>query len=151
MQPWHEALRRGLVSGTAASVTSAATLAACGAIEDGHAAAPTNAISHWLWGDGATRANRPSVRHTLAGYAIHHAASIFWAVLYERYVADAARAPARIAADAALASATACFVDYQLTPQRLRPGFERRLSRGALLAVYAAFAAGLAISTLGRR
>jgi hypothetical protein len=36
-------------------------------------------------------------------------------------------------------------VDYRLTPRRLMPGYERRLSQPSLLAVYAAFAAGLAL------
>jgi hypothetical protein len=42
----------------------------------------------------------------------------------------------------------ACFVDYQLTPQRLTPGFEHRLSSRAMLAVYACFAVGLAIGSV---
>ena len=38
-------------------------------------------------------------------------------------------------------------VDFQLTPKRFRPGFETQLSRKSLLAVYAAFAIGLAIAS----
>jgi hypothetical protein len=53
---------------------------------------------------------------------------------------------------AAAASAVACFTDYQLTPPRLRPGFEERLSRTSLLMVYLAFGAGLAAGAcLNRR
>ena len=44
---------------------------------------------------------------------------------------------------ALLSSAVACFVDYQLTPQRLQPGFEKRLSTPSMVAVYAAFGLGL--------
>lgn len=150
---WPQALRDGLVSGSAASVTSTAALALLGALQDGSAVAPTNAISHWLWGDGATLVNRPTLRHTAAGYAIHHGASVFWATLYERYVADRSgrRPAARVLADGALTAALACLVDYTITPHRLRPGYERRLSPGALAAVYAAFGAGLAAATLARR
>jgi hypothetical protein len=36
-------------------------------------------------------------------------------------------------------------VDYRLTPRRFMPGYERRLSRRSLGAVYAAFGAGLAL------
>lgn len=153
MPTWRQALRDGVVSGTAASATSTAALALLGQLQDGSPVAPTNAISHWLWGDGAARVDRATARHTLAGYAIHHGASVFWATLYERYLADpGGRRPAtRVLGDAALAAALACAVDYTLTPRRLRPGYEKRLSRGALAAVYAAFGAGLAAATLARR
>jgi hypothetical protein len=49
---------------------------------------------------------------------------------------------------AAATSVLACFVDYRLTPDRLTPGFEKRLSRRSLFVVYALFAAGLAAGTL---
>ena len=52
------------------------------------------------------------------------------------------------AAGAVTAAAVACFVDYRLTPRRLTPGFEHRLSSKALLAVYACFAVGLAIGSM---
>jgi hypothetical protein len=45
-------------------------------------------------------------------------------------------------------AALAYFVDYRLTPRRLTPGYERRLSGRALLAVYASLAAGLALGGL---
>jgi hypothetical protein len=47
-----------------------------------------------------------------------------------------------------VASAVACFTDYQLTPPRLRPGYEERLSKPSLAVVYAAFGAGLAAGAL---
>jgi hypothetical protein len=37
-------------------------------------------------------------------------------------------------------------VDYELTPKRLRPGFEVQPSKPAMLAAYAAFALGLAVA-----
>jgi hypothetical protein len=46
------------------------------------------------------------------------------------------------------ASGVACFVDYQLTPTRLTPGFEHRLGKPELVNVYACFALGLAIGSL---
>jgi hypothetical protein len=142
---WREAFGDAAVSGTAASIASSTVLMLRGRAENGSVVAPTNAISHWLWGDRALRKDRPSVRHTLSGYAIHHAASIFWAVLYEKArTRNAVR-------DAAITSALACFVDFQMTPRRLTPGFEHRLTRGSLAAVYGAFALGLAAGTLLRR
>lgn len=153
MPTWPRAFRDGLVSGTAASLASTAALALMGELQDGSPVAPTNAISHWLWGDGASVVSRPTLRHTAAGYAIHHGASVFWGTLYERYLADRTgrRPAARVLADGAVAAALACLVDYTVTPGRLRPGYERRLSVGALAAVYAAFGAGLAAATLARR
>lgn len=140
-----ELLRRALRSGSTASLLSAAALAVLGAHETGHAAAPTNATSQWLWGAPARHVDRADFRHTATGYLIHHAASVFWAVLYERWLEHAGvrRGAGRLPRAAAIA-ALACVVDLKLTPPRLRPGFERRLSPRALGAVYAAFALGLA-------
>jgi hypothetical protein len=146
---WSEAIQRGLVSGSVASVTSAAALVACGKLELDDPAAPLNGPSQWLWGKQAAQADGFSVRHTLAGYIVHHAMSIFWAVLFEKY----RHAPLRVAAvalPAAATSATACVIDTCLTPDRLTPGFERRLSRRSLAVVYAAFAAGLAAAAIAR-
>jgi hypothetical protein len=53
---------------------------------------------------------------------------------------------------ATAASAVACFADYQLTPDRFKPGYENHLSRPSLAVVYGAFGVGLAIgATLCRR
>jgi len=145
MQPWRDSLKRSLVSGSCGSLLSSVALAACGLIENGHAAAPTNAISHWVWGERAMQFDRADWRHTALGYAIHHASSTFWALVHARAIApDPARTAGRRLLQGALLSALACAVDYRLTPQRLRPGFERRLSAVSLLAVYAGFALGLA-------
>jgi hypothetical protein len=77
---------------------------------------------------------------------IHHLSATFWAVLFERIMGDRlerSTAPHTLAA-ATAASAVACFADYQLTPPRLRPGYEQRLSTPALALVYGAFGLGLA-------
>ena len=147
MNAWGVALRDAVVSGSAAAITSTAVLAASGAAESGHPLAPTNAISHWCFGAIATRRNAFSWRHTVLGYVTHHAASIFWATLYERlFGARRGRKPALLAlAEGEAVAALACFVDYRLTPRRLTPGFEHRLHRRSLAAVYAAYGAGLAL------
>jgi hypothetical protein len=150
---WKDAARDALVSGTSASVASALMLTACSAIERGRPAAGINAPSQWVWGRREGYARRASLRHTAIGYAIHHATSIFWAVFYERAF-GARRGPkstARILAEAAAMSVGAFVVDYGLTPKRFQPGFEKHLSPPAMVAVYAAFALGLAATTLSRQ
>jgi hypothetical protein len=147
MKTWSTSVRDALVSGTVASATSTAVLAACGAAQAGSPYAPTNAIGHWYFGDVAARQDGPSWRYTAAGLATHHAASVLWATCYEK-LAGARRArntPLQNLGDAALVAGLACFVDYRLTPRRLMPGYEQRIDRRALLAVYTSFAAGLAL------
>ena len=150
MDTWKSATQRGLVSGAAASLLSTVALAALGKATDGSAYGPTNAISHWLWGDKAARRDGPSLRYTLPGYLIHHASATFWAVLFERLMGRQLdrKDPVLTLQAATAASAVACFVDYQMTPERLKPGYEKRLSRPSLALVYGAFGLGLAAGAL---
>ena len=148
---WNRALNRGLLSGTSASILSTVALLLFGRKESTSAVAPVNAISHWYWGDDAIRRSRPSIKYTVPGYLTHHAMSIFWATLFERvFGLGLERSTGSAMAASATTAAVACFVDYQLTPKRLTPGFEHRLSRKALFVVYAGFAAGLALTALVR-
>lgn len=143
--PWRDAGVRALTSGAAASVASTVALVLSGWRELDHPAQPTNSISHWAWGEQALDQTELSVRHTLLGYVVHHSAAIFWAVFFER--ARGWRSDRRSSVDALIdavcTAAAAYFIDVHLTPKRLTPGFERRLSGGALFLVYTAFAAGL--------
>jgi hypothetical protein len=150
MEQWKTALRRGLVSGASSSLLSTAALALFGKREAGSAFAPTNAISHWYWGERAARRDRPSPRYTLPGYAIHHASATFWAVLFERACGDLLdrRDTGKTLLASTAAAGVACFVDYEMTPQRLKPGYEKRLSRPALAVVYGAFGLGLAAGAM---
>jgi hypothetical protein len=146
MENWKTALQRGAVGGVTSSVASTAALALMGQREAASAYAPTNAVSHWIYGDRAARQDDPSLRYTLPGYLIHHGSAMFWSVLFERLcgpLLDRRQASTTLGV-ATAASAVACFVDYQLTPRRLRPGYEKRLSRPALALVYGAFGLGLA-------
>jgi hypothetical protein len=147
---WIDAGRQALVSGTLASVLSTGTLAWLGQRRLGKPFAPTNATSHWLWGDEESfNAVEPSLRHTAVGYATHHASAFMWALFYHRWLAaERDRKPATILRDAALVSAVAACVDYGLVPKRLTPGFEAHLSRGSMVGVFAAIAAGLAVGAL---
>lgn len=138
------------MTGTVASVLSSAVLTLAGRRQAGSGAAPTNATSQWLWGRQARQVDRMDGRHTAAGYAIHHLASTFWALLHARAVHGRgfAAQPVPAAAAAATTAALAAFVDMRLTPDRLTPGFEHRLDRTALVGAYAAFALGLAVASV---
>jgi hypothetical protein len=154
MDTWSRALKHSVLPGALASLASMLALAACGKRETGSIFAGVNAVSHWLWGDQATRADQPSLKHTLVGYLIHHGASMFWAALFEKSCCKTLdkKELTGTALAAAAATGVACFSDYQLTPQRLQPGFEERLSRPSLFVVYAAFGVGLAAGAyLNRR
>lgn len=141
-----------LVTGSVASVTSSAALMACSAINEGSAAGGLNGPSQWLWGEAEAYTREATLRHTATGYAIHHATSIFWALLHESvFGGSRARKPAlQHCAEAAVSAVTAYVVDYHLTPPRLRPGFEKHVSPKGMVAVYAAFAAGLALTAIAR-
>src|SRR5688572_23653576 len=147
MQTWKHATRQALISGATASVLSTVVLAACGQIENRKAAGPINGPSQWVYGRWAARMRNPSWRHTLVGFAIHHLMSTGWALLHERVFGANKSAQSRGARlrRAAATAVTANFVDYQLTPKRLQPGFETQLSRKSLFLVYAAFAIGLTV------
>jgi hypothetical protein len=150
MDNWKLVIGKSMAPGALASVASAAVLAACARQESGSVFAGVNAVSHWLWGDKAFRRNAPSWKYTLAGYAIHHASALFWGGLFEQAAGKvlARKSVGATLAASAAAAAVACFVDYQLTPKRLQPGFEQRVSRGSLALVYAAFGLGLAAGAL---
>lgn len=150
-------LKRATVSGSYASVASTAALLHGGVKDCSSAFAPVNAVSHWVWDRKSLHMDGPSWRYTATGYVIHHAASIFWAVSYEALQQWLARRratrlqKAEVLASAATVALVACVVDLRCTPERLTPGFERRLDTRSLLGVYAAFCAGLALHTLLER
>lgn len=147
------ALREGVIAGTFASVFSAVALALAGRRENANAAAPVNATSHWIWDRPALREERTTLRYTLVGYLIHHGAASFWATLYALAWGGRpeCKRPVPALAGAGAAAAVAAFVDYRMTPQRLTPGFEHRLSTRSMVAVYACFAVGLALGSMAVR
>ncbi|KON80476.1 hypothetical protein PA01_01345 [Azoarcus sp. PA01] len=150
MTDWLRVLRRAIVSGSGAGILSLVALACGGQRDCCSVFAPVNAVSHWIWRGVALRQQKPSLRYTLPGVGIHHAMSILWALLFEERMARAeSRGAGRTIATALGVSAAACFVDLRLTPERLTPGFERRLSPESLTVVYLAFALGLALPSLG--
>jgi hypothetical protein len=149
--PWSRTLERAAISGTVAAVLSTLALAALGRRESGSALAPINAVSHWYWGDRAARLDDASVKYTLPGYLTHHGASVFWALVFERLFGRRARQdPATALATGATVATLAAAVDYTITPKRLTPGYEKRLSVPSLVVVYAAFGLGLALTEMTR-
>ena len=149
MITWKQALREGAVSGSLASILSAAYLVYAGERRS-TPAAPVNAISHWFFGRRAIEADQPSLLYTVTGYLVHHCASMFWGVLSAKAWGSSKqpRKPLEAAAGSVVTAGVACFVDYQLTPKRLSPGFEHRLKQPEMVNVYACFALGLAVGTL---
>src|SRR5690606_23408079 len=79
------ALLRALGSGSLASVASTALVSIRSRQRTGALPAGTNAASQWVWGEPARRSRGWSVRHTLLGYAIHHASAVMWAAGYEAW------------------------------------------------------------------
>jgi hypothetical protein len=146
------AARRALFSGTSASICSAVALSVCSRIDEGSFAGGLNGPSQWLWGEAEAYTRKPSVRHTVVGYGIHHLTSVFWATLYERTFGEPGerKTPLRRCAEAALSATGAYVVDYYLTPPRLRPGFEKHVRKPSMFVIYGAFALGLAAAGIIR-
>ena len=145
MIDWSRTLRSALVSGSLASLASAAALAVAARLEGRAAVRPINATSHWLNGDDAGSYAGFDAAHTVVGYATNHAASIFWAVFFEAWLAR--RRPAGAVSmlrDASVMSVIAAAVDYGATPKRFTPGWEFVLSRKGMAMAYAGLAIGLA-------
>jgi hypothetical protein len=128
----------------ASGLVSAVALLWRGRTELRRSAAPINAPSHWVWGDRALRQDGVTWRYTALGMVTHLASAMFWGVLYD-LLRRRRRQPTvgNAVVDAALVTGTAACVDLVVVPQRLTPGFERRLSRPGLAWVYAGFMAGL--------
>lgn len=129
---------------TAAVATTAAT-ALCGAIENGNPTAAVNAISHIFWGETAARQDGVSGKYTANGVALNSAAMLPWAALHHLLFRPWERPAGSGAALArgVVTAGIAYVVDYHVVPNRLTPGFEKRLSSVSVLAIYAALAFAL--------
>ncbi len=142
---WATTLHFALVSGTLASAASTVALAAAARRKGKTAFQPVNSTSHWLHGEQAGDVAAADLAHTAVGLATHQAATLFWAVLFERWIG--ARRPLSAASmlrDALAISALAAAVDYGATPKRFTPGWEFVLSKRSMAAGYVAMALGLA-------
>src|SRR3954454_11254827 len=105
-------MKRALVSGTAASLVSTAALAALARFESKGAAQPVNSTSHVYWGEEAADVSNIDLRHSVPGYLIHHASSIFWAMFFESITSKREYSPGKLARNAAAVAATAVLLDY---------------------------------------
>lgn len=140
---------RILLSGSAVSVATTIALSALARAEGKSPVQPVNSTSHWYLGEAAGRSRATDVRHTLGGFATHHAASLFWATIFE--MIRAVR-PARAAiGDAVAVSALAALVDYAVVPKRLTPGWEKVVTPRSIAIAYGVMAVALAASSLWTR
>jgi len=134
-------LIRTLVSGTAASLATTAALAVLARAEGRHPIQPVNSTSHWFLGDRAGRSRRLDLPHTLGGYATHHAASMFWAAIFEAVRRH--RPNSAPLGHAVAISALAALVDYGVVPKRLTPGWEKVVTPRSIAIAYAVMALAL--------
>ena len=149
MQDWPEIGISALVSGTIASIASAAALALLAKAEGKAAPRPINATSHWVHGETAGNVRDADLSHTATGYATHHGACVFWASVMESILAGREHIrPSEIALSAAAVSVLAAAVDYGITPKRFTPGWEEVLTKRSMAGAYAAMALGLAAGGL---
>jgi vacuolar-type H+-ATPase subunit I/STV1 len=145
---------RALISGTIAGVATAVAASLAGRRETGSYAAPLNATSHVVWGDNAAWRNSASLKYTGTGFLLNHVSAIFWAALYETWFgrrgarADQPRPLLEPVIGAAAVTASAYITDYYLVPDRLTPGFEKRVSGKSLATIYGVLALGLAARDL---
>ena len=141
--PLDNSVQRILVTSAVASAATTLATAALGKLQCGSAAAPLNATSHIVWGERATRQDDADIRHTLVGTLLNAAAMVSWASVQHLFF-PRPRGLWGSAATGAAVAALAYVTDYYVVPKRFTPGFEARLSRGALATVYVALAAALA-------
>lgn len=140
-----------LQTGITASAATTVAAAVCGALEQESPLAPINAVSHIPWGDEAARHDELSWRYTATGVALNTAAVTSWAAIYEWGCGHLADDDVQGAlAGGAMVSALAYLTDYHVVPERLTPGFEKRLSNRSLLGIYATLALSLAAGRLAR-
>ncbi len=142
-------LSAAIATGTVASVTSSVALSLLARSEGKGALQPVNATSHWMNGREAGLFTQADIAHTAVGYATHHAATTFWAALFERWIGAGRPLTALPMLKRAVAmSALAAAVDYGATPKRFTPGWEFVLSKRSMAVAYAAMAVGLAAGAL---
>ena len=123
---------------TAVATTVAATLLS--KLQTRRSAAALNATSHIVWGKRAFRVDGTDVKHTLVGALLNAGAMAAWSAVYE-LLPEPRSATGRLV-KAAGVTAASYVTDYYVVPKRLTPGFEERLSSGALALVYVALGAG---------
>jgi len=146
---WARTLGSAVACGTVASVVSTVSLGLLARAEGKGALKPINATGHWLNGDQAGSFTRADIAHTVVGYATHHAVTVFWAVLFERWIESHRPLAALPTLQHALAtSVVAAAVDYGPTTRRFTPEWEFVLTKRSMAAAYGAMAVGIAVGAL---
>jgi hypothetical protein len=137
-------LTTALGSSAAAAIATTAAIAACGRREDVSPWAPLNAVSHIAWGDEAALQIAPSWKYSATGIGLNTGAMVLWGAVYTCLAGRSATRTAPRALAAGITTAAAAYVvDYHVVPERLTPGFEKRLSGGSLFVIFASLAIGL--------
>jgi len=83
---WARTLGFATACGTVASVVSTVSLGLLARADGKGALQPVNATTHWLNEKRVGSFTGADIAHTVVGYATHHAATVFWAVLFERWI-----------------------------------------------------------------
>ena len=150
MADYSKLVERTLYTGAAATAGTTLAVAVCGGLEEGNPIAPINAVSHIAWDDQAARQTDASWQYTGLGLALNAAAVTSWAGVYEVFCSRAAdnKDIAGALLGGALVSAAAYVTDYHVVPERLTPGFEKRLSNRSLFGIYTVLALSLAAGSL---
>ncbi len=150
MTDYSKLVEHTLFTGVAATAATTLAVSICGALEEGNAIAPINAVSHIAWADKAAHQTDASWQYTAVGLALNAAAVTSWAGVYEVFCGRTAdrKDIAGALLGGALVSAVAYVTDYHVVPRRLTPGFEKRLSNRSLFGVYTALALSLAAGSL---
>lgn len=138
-------LMQSLSAGTAAALLSAVFAMWASKARRQDPTQPLNAVSHIVHGGRPPAGRGRNGLNTILGSALHFAASLFWAAMQATLFRQSLSSPSGMLASGAGTAALAYVVDYHVVNQRFRPGFERYVSRRALLGVYASFALGLAL------
>ena len=140
---------RALLTGSVASAISAGVFGLLAKAEGKDAVQPVNATSHWFHGEKAWAVKEFDLEHTGTGYVTHHAANVFWALLFETLQSTAPDpGPGKVIRDAALVATIAAVIDYGLVPKRLTPGWEGPLPIRSVAGGFLGMACGLAIGGL---
>jgi hypothetical protein len=143
-------VKNSAIPAAIATATTTAAVTGLTKLNEGSASAGLNAVSHILWGDAAQAKDEFSAKYTLVGAGLNSAAVASWAAVHE-LVVEKGGVPRRfmpMLLTASLVSGIAYLVDYHVVPERLTPGFEKRLTPKAMAIVYGALAVGLAVGAV---
>lgn len=154
MKTWRDSSMDSLVPAATGALAVLGAITAAGRRDSGSAIAPVNASSHALWGDRAAAVETFTARHTLPGLAFNVGATMWWALVFQKLFGAAVdRRGAGAAVAGGMATAGLAYaVDYKLMPERLTPGWEKRLSHRSLLISIGLMGLGLGLgAVVGKR